>query len=69
MVRWPSYHLSLCGEDVLLAAAWQSVLCGAQMFSVSRVSTRASGCVRTLVFVSLGAGLSLIHGQGQALLP
>lgn len=30
---------------------------------------RASGCVRTLVFVSLGAGLSLIHGQGQALLP
>jgi len=58
---------SLCGGDVVLTSAWQSVLCGAQMFRVSRVSTRLFVCVRVCVFVSLGAGLSLIHGLSWAL--
>ncbi len=61
--------LALCGGDVVLTSAWQSVLCGAQMFRVSWVSTCVCARAQECVFVSLGAVLSLIHGQGQALGP
>lgn len=41
---------ALCGGDVVLTSAWQSVLCGAQMFRVSWVSTRV--CVRECMCLS-----------------